>query len=356
MRRMVLGILLAVAVAVAVPGVVRGEESVGEAGLHSTDVPATDLAGLDAALDHAAALAAASSHNKAATLAALAGDAEIAARRAEARLAAEAGASDMRSFQLDAAAAEFERASTAWSAGHGALLDPAEFARLFLSRAKLAQIRHAPGLMKEEFERALPLMPVKALDPAAFSPEALAIFQQAFEAASSTPPSPASALALADVARRTGMAWMIGGDVRRRAGGFVLTLTVADPSGAAKSVNVELPAGAALDTALEEPVAKLLAAVRVPAAAGRVVAAVAGLPVAAAAVHPVPANALPVMHPGPFAGVFTDVSQKPYYQRWYVWAGAAGVVVAGVGLAASSSHGSSGGGNPGTGITLVIQK
>lgn len=339
-------------------------EAVGNVGLRSADVPTADLAPLESALDRAVIVNAGVARGKTATLSSLSTDPEVASRRAEARRAVEAGQSALRTFQLDAAQTEFDKAAALFTAGHGVVLDPGDLARLYLTRAKLAQIRHQPGVMQEEFEHALPVHPTKQLDANQFSPDAVAIFQQALDASASTPPSPVSGAALSDIARRAGLRWIVAGDVRRRGAGFLLTITLADATAAGKSDNVELPPGANADAVLEASVGRLLLAAGVPVSSaaanlahagnGPVPVATQSLSASAATTRPVPPNALPGGRRPPPP---VRASQKQWYERWYVWAGVAGVVGAGAIAAASSSGSSKSGGTAQpTGITLIVEK
>ncbi|HVO30697.1 MAG TPA: hypothetical protein VMV18_08170, partial [bacterium] len=201
---------------------------VGNVGLRSVDVPTAELTGLESALDRAISMNAGAARAKTATLSLLDADPEISSKRADARRAMDASVNDMKTFQLDAAQTEFDKTVAFWTVAHGPVLDPSDLSRLYLQRAKLAQIRHQPAVMKEEFERALAVHPTKQLDPAQFSPDAIQLFQQALEASASTPPQPGSGAVLSDIGRRTSMHWIVAGDVRRRPAGFAVTLSVAD--------------------------------------------------------------------------------------------------------------------------------
>ena len=336
-------------------------EAVGNVGLHSVDVPTADLAPLESALDRAIVVNASVSRGRTATLSALAADPEVAARRAEARRAFDAGQGYLKTFQLDAAQGEFDKAAALYTAAHGSVLDANDVAKLYLVRAKLAQIRHQPAVMKEEFEHALPVHPTKQLDATQFSPDAVATFQAALEASASTPPSPASGAALADLGRRAGLKWIVAGDVRKRGAGFLLTVTIADSTAAGKSENVELPAGSNPDAILEASLGRLLPAAGAPVATTAANMArinnAGAQPVptqnlSMASTRPVPPNALP----GPRRAPPVATNEKPLYQRWYVWAGAVAVLGAGTAIAASSGSSKSGGASGPPGITLVIQK
>lgn len=345
-------------------------DAVGTVGLHSSDVPETELTDLASSLDRAIAVNAAASRGRSATLSALGTDPEVAARRADARRSLEAGTSYMKAFQLDAAQSELDKAAAFWVVAHGRALDAGDVARLYLTRAKLAQIRHQPQAMKEEFEHALPVLATKELDPLQFSPEAIQIFKRALAAASSTPPQPASGASLGDIARRAAIRWILAGDVRRRGGGYAITLSVADVTGAGKSENVELPAGADADTTLDAAVAKLLAAAGVPLSVGRGTPAPFPTPTAPVSIasttnasteggaHPVPTSALPP-NVGPNAAAANTHPPRPpkgpkkIYQQWYFWAGVSAVAA---GAVIASTSGNSGGksSSGGQGITLVI--
>lgn len=362
----VVGVLL-------VAGQARAEDAVGNVGLRSVDVPTSSLAPLEAALDRALAIHAPVVRAKGATLSALAGDPEVSSRRAEARRAADAGANAMRQLELEKAQEEFDRAAILFTAAHGDRLEPAEVARIFTTRAKIAQMQRAAGLLRAELERALPLHATKQLDPNTFPPETLALFEQVRAEAVRQPLSPPATTPLLDIARRTQLKWLIAGEVRAAAGGAarVVLVLVDAGAGTARSADFLAPDGAA-PVAFEGAVQKLFRESGVPAKPSGVAAATPPEPVptgavgmtaagtgAAAATTPVPAQALPrnaQRQPPP-----RKRAGPPLYKRWYVVAGAAAVVVLAGGLAAASQSGDSrssgGGGDPDpdpTGVTLVI--
>lgn len=361
-------------------------EAVGNVGILSADVPASELLALETALDRAVVVNASSARGRTSTLSALSADPEISARRAEARRSADAGANAMRSLELDRAQAEFDKAVTLFNAAHGERLDTGDLSRLHNTRAKVALIRQDKVRMREEFTRSMQLHPTKTLDPNAFPPDAVATFADVLAAASRTPPSPPSSAALADIARRAGVRWIVAGDARRGAapGAYVIALTLADVTGTGKATTVEIPpdgAVAALDVALRN----LFAAAGVPAASaasnlarleddpgttgGTKGAALppaatpvpVSTPVAVAATtagtgaKPVPGQALPPKTAPPKTK--RRGASGPWYREWYVIGAGIAILGAGVAVAATSGGGGGGGGGEeGSGITLVIDR
>lgn len=359
-------------------------EAVGNVGILSADIPAAELMALETGLDRAVVVNASAARGRTATLSALSADPEISARRAEARRSADAGANAMRSLELDRAQAEFDKAVTLFTAAHGDRLDTGDLSRLHTTRAKVALIRNDKPRMREEFVRAMPLHPSKSLDPNAFPPDSVALFADVLATAARTPPSPPSSAALADIARRSGLRWVVAGDARRGAtpGSYTVAITLADASGAAKATTVEIPpdgAFPALDTALRT----LFAAAGVPASStasnlarldpvgvepAATPAATAAsafelpapptptptaAPVVATASRPVPAQALPPKTTPPKPKRASASGNRNLY---LIGAGVA-ILGAGVIVAASSSGGGGGGGGEeGSGITLVIDR
>lgn len=370
----VAGVLLAV---IATPALAE-QVVVGNVGLRSVDVPTATLAPLEAALDRALAIHAPAARAKGATLSALAADQEVASRRAEARRSADAGANAMRQLELEKAQEEFDRAAILFTAAHGDRLEPAEVARIFTTRAKIAQMQRAPGLLKAELERALPLHTTKQLDANTFPPDTLALFEQVRADAARRPLTPPATAPLIDIARRQGLPWVIAGEVRAApAGASRVALVLVDAvRGTGRSTDFLAPDAAAA-AAFEGAVQKLFRDSGLPAKPTGAVAALATPPTepvssgaagapatgssatvaAATAATPVPAQALPRTKRPPEK----RRAGPPLYKRWYVVAGAAAVVVLAGGLAAASQGGDSrsggggGGGDPDPeGVTLVI--
>ena len=372
-----------------VAGAQGSVDAVGNVGILSADIPAADLQQLESGLDRAVVVNASAARGRTATLSALAADPEISARRAEARRSADAGANAMRSLELDRAQAEFDKAATLFAAAHGDRLDTGDLSRLHTTRAKVALIRNDKARMREEFVRAMPLHPTKTLDSNAFPPDSVALFADVLATASRTPPSPPSSAALSDIARRSGLRWVVAGDARRGAtpGSFVVAITLSDATGAAKATTVEIPpdgAFAALDAALRT----LFAAAGVPASSSASnlarlddpLAAPTATPAAAAtasqfelpapptpaptsapvtvagnaATRPVPAHALPPKTTPP------KTKRAPAAgNRNTLYLVGAGVLLVGAGVAVAATSGGGGGGGggeQGSGITLVIDR
>lgn len=364
-------------------------EAVGNVGLLSADVPTAELLSLETALDRAVVVNASATRGRTATLSTLSADPEISSRRAEARRSADAGANAMRSLELDRAQGEFDKAVTLFNAAHGERLDTGDLSRLHNTRAKVALIRQDKAGMRQEFARSIQLHPTKTLDPNAFPPDAVATFADVLATASRTPPSPPSSAALADIARRSGVRWIVAGDVRRGTapGAYVVALTLADVTGAGKATTVEIPPDGAM-SALDVALRNLFAAAGVPAAsaasnlarmepsgsAGGVAGGTqpatrtseiepspaatpvpASTPVAVAATpKPVPAKALPSKSPPP--GTKRAGAANPWYRQWYVIGAGIAVVGAGVAVAATSGGGSGSGNEESSGITLIIDR
>lgn len=356
-------------------------DAVGNVGVRSVDVPTADLAPVEAALDRAIIVNAAAARGRTATVSLLRGEPEVAGRRAEARRAADAGTNAMRSLDVAKAQAEFDRALTLFTASHGAWIDPGELSRLHTTRAKVALIGQDATRMREEFARAMPLHPTKSLDPAAFPPDAVKTFDEVQAAASRSPVAAPPPLVLADIARRTGLRWIVAAEARRtlsrKAGvpgqtGLVVALTVADATGGARSAIVDLPVEQ-LPSGLEKAVAGLFRELGVPPGSAESNLArleepdpvpaptsltpdgstgANGSSLSANDPRPVPTQALPGPRPAPRPTAATGA--QPWHRRWYVWAGAAAVLGAGAAVAASSSGGGGGGG--GGGVTLVVER
>src|SRR5688500_5094016 len=175
--------------------------TVGNVGFRSVDIPTAELAPLEAALDRAVIVNAAAARGRTATLSALASDPEISARRAEARRAADAGAVAMRSLDADKAASEFDRAVALFVASHGDRLDTGDLSRVFTTRAKVALLRQDKAAMRDEFTRAVPLHPTKQLDPVAFPPDAVKLFEEVAKIAANGSLSAPAPAPLADIAK-----------------------------------------------------------------------------------------------------------------------------------------------------------
>lgn len=356
MRR-IPGLLVAVLLAAA-PAF--AEEAVGIVGIRSVDVPTASLAPFEAALDRSVSVHT-QGKAKTATLNALGSDPEVMTRREDGRRAANAGANAMRQLELDKAQEEFDKAATFFVAAHVDRLEPSELARIYTTRAKLAQMQRASALMRNEFERALPLHATKQLDASTFPPESVALFGQALADAQKAPMTAPPAAPLQDIGRRTLLRWILAGEVRGNAPAsprVILSVVDAD-TGVARSVDFLAPPDN-LNGAFDAAVAKILSEAGVPA---RVAAASATTEpmatatpaaiIAAATPRPVPSQALPRATPKPATG------GKPIERRWYFLAGAALLALSGgVVLAAGSGKERKNTQDPppDEGITLVIEQ
>ena len=372
----------AVAAVLSVPGQAAAQAVVGNVGLRSADVPTAALQPLESALDRAIAVHAPAARGRTATLSALAADPEVSERRANARTAADAGANSMRQLELEAAQEAFDRSLTLFIAAHGDRLEPAEVARIYTTRAKVAQMLRSPGSMKSEFENALPLHPTKELDPNTFPPESVALFEKVQAELKAAPLAPPATAPLADIARRTKLALVVAGEARAVVGGHRVVLAIANAKGASKSVEFVAPASDPTE-AFDAAVGRLFAAAGLPPRAAGVATAPTGTgdpapgttgaggsgaetgtgkvaagptadtAVAAATPQPVPPQALPRPTPQPKP---SRPGAKPWYRQWYVLAGAAVLAVGAVGAAASSGGSDSSTSSPDTeGVTLVIE-
>lgn len=351
------------------------QEAVGNVGLRSVDIPTNGLAPFEAALDRAISIRA-GSRAKTATLSALAADVEVSSRRELARTNANSGANAMRQLELDKAQEEFDKAATLFVAAHGDRIEPSEVARIYTTRAKIAQMQRAGSLMKGEFERAMPLHATKQLDPATFPPESVSLFQQVLAEALKTPMVPPASSPLADIAKRTSLRWIVAGEVRGNAPASPrVVLTVVDATGAASSVDFLAPAEN-LNAAFEAAVGKIFAAAGVPPRAAAIVATspngtdgattitgdpvpdATGTAIAAVTPRPVPSQALPRPTPTPSRSR-AAAGAKPLERRWYFLVGAALLALSGGVVLAASSGGekkSTQDPPPDEGITLVIER
>lgn len=337
---------------------VLAQESVGIVGLRSIDVPTSSLAGFESALDRSVSIHA-QGRAKTATLATLAADPEVTSRRDDARRAANAGANAMRQLELDKAQEEFDRASTLFMAAHGDRLEPSEVARIYTTRAKVAQMQRASAMMKAEFERALPLHATKQLDAGTFPPESIALFTQVLAEAQRSAMAPPAASPLQDIAKRTSLKWIVAGEVRANAPSSPrVILSVVDQSGAAFSVDFLAPVENP-NPAFDSAIAKIFAEAGVPSRASAVATATDPIPfvtplaiAAVATPRPVPSQALPRATPAPKA------AGKPIERRWYFLAGAALLALSGGAVLAASAGGGKKSSTedppPDEGITLVI--
>ncbi len=332
---------------------------VGNVGFRSVDIPTAELAPLEAALDRAVVVNAASSRGRTATLSALAGDPEIGGRRAEARRAADAGAVAMRSLDAEKAASEFDRAVALFVASHGDRLDTGDLSRVYTTRAKVALLRQDKAAMRDEFTRAVPLHPTKQLDPVAFPPDAVKMFEEVVSQAVATPIAPPAPAPLADIAKRTSLSWVVAGEARKDAlipNAWKLAVTVVDPSGAAHSAVVEA-LGDELPGVLERTLAKLFQQAGIPGGSasanlGRIEDATpTPLAVATATPRPVPTQALPGNARRP-----PRPKNSEQQKRWYMLIGGAIALGAAVAIAGTQTGGGGGGGGGQQGITLVLTK
>lgn len=334
---------------------------VGNVGFRSVDIPTADLATLDAALDRAIVVNAASARGRTTTLSALAADPEVAGRRAEARRAADAGAAAMRSLDAEKAQSEFDRAVTLFVASHGDRLDTGDLSRVYTTRAKVAQLRQNKVLMREEFGRAVPHHPTKQLDPASFPPDSVKLFEDVAAAARQAPLAAPAHLPLADIAKRTGLAYIVAGEARRDLSvpnAFKLAITVVDAAGASQSTTVDA-AEPDLVGSLERAIAKLFQQAGVPGSMAATLAAQAtpvptAIPtaVAVATPRPVPTQALPKARAKP------KPRNPDAQRRWYYVIGGVLAVGAIAAVAGTQSGGGGGGGGGGgnDGITLTLER
>lgn len=360
--------VLALGLGLVLSGTAFAEDAVGSVGLRSVDMPTASLAPLESALDRAISVHAPASRGKSATLGALAADPEIAKRRAEGRRAADAGANAMRQLELDTAQAEFDKAVTFLVSAHGDRLEPADLARIYTTRAKVAQMQRTPLLIKGEFEKAVPLHATKQLDPQTFPPDTIALFQQELREAAKAPLTPPGSAQLMDIARRTSLKWIVAGEARDLGPlGNRVSLAIVDAAGTAKSVEF-VASSENLVGSFDQAVGRLFADAGVPkgiaaALTNDPTASVTPTPVPTAVAvstpRPVPTQAIPRTTPAPPRNKRPVAGGGPWYKRWYVIAGVAVLAVGAGAAAASAGGGDTGGGGddpdpPDEGITLVV--
>jgi len=194
-----------------------------------------------------------------------------------------------------------------------------EVARLYTTRAKVAQTLRNTAQMKEELKLAAPLHATKSLDPNTFPPDTVALFEKVVAELAAQPLVPPGAVSLQDIARKTGLAWVVAGEVRSLGGsnGHRVALAVVDPQGAVKTL--ELTANPFdPNESFDAAIAKLFtdAGITRPAVSTVITPdplfattpVATATPLAVATARPVPSNALPRATPTP---------RVPLGQPWY---------------------------------------
>lgn len=313
-------------------------------GVISSDMPTAETDEISGALDSSIFRVAGQALSREATQEALRSNPVIADACVNALAAKKAGAKALEALNLDEASAQLSRAGGYYRRCHGFVLSPAEVADLYTLRARVEFGKRNERNTYLALKRALPTHPTKQLDEAVYPPEVVALFKKAIRDSQATSPVPPSADALVDIAKRTGVQWVVHAETQRGPQSIHLLVTVVEQTGDLHSKRIKLPVLGDRTEALDEGIRELFRESGI-------------LQETVAAVQPVPDQALP-NNTRPTHG--SSASGRPVYKRWYLWAAAAAVVAGGVTAASLSNTGTNPGPGPSptpppAGITIVVE-